>query len=61
MDVDGDPGEESGCSSAEKIVRMECPWRRYGRVAAQGLCPGEGEGIWEPVSETMAGGRVLMM
>jgi hypothetical protein len=46
----GEPGAESGCSSAERMVRMEWPGRRCGRAG--------GEGIWEPASETMAGGLV---
>src|SRR5438105_4053458 len=53
----GDPGAESVCSSAERMVRMEWPGRRCGRADAQGVSPCPGEGIWEPASETMAGGQ----
>lgn len=47
------PGGESGCRSAERMVRMEWPGRRDGEEdEVQGVCLGER--IWEPASETMA-------
>jgi hypothetical protein len=50
------PGGESGCRSAERMVRMEWPGRRAGEEEEVPQGAWVGERIWEPAaSETMAG------
>jgi hypothetical protein len=51
------PGGESGCRSAERMVRMEWPGRRVDAGEEEEVPQGAwvGERIWEPASETMAG------